>query len=94
MAKRWILSNDAQNNIDDIIENMIDFTGSTISAARFYGELYSKFDLLVFMPYIGRKREDGTQETFCRGYRIVYEIQNDVIYIIAVIHSRRLYPRT
>lgn len=57
-------------------------------------DIYEKINLIGFMPTaIGRLREDGTREAFCRGYRIVYEVINNNIYINFVIHSRRLYPR-
>lgn len=94
MAKKLVTSPNAANDIADILRNVASFTGHWTSAVTLYEEIQAKFDLIAFMPSIGKKRNDGTQETFCRGYRIIYEIQGEVIYIIAVIHSRRLYPRT
>lgn len=52
MAK-WYLSDNAQTNIDEIIESIIDYTGSLVSGATLYSELYAKFDLIAFMPKIG-----------------------------------------
>lgn len=46
------------------------------------------------MPNIGTRRSDGTLETFVRNYRIVYEIIDDNVFIITIIHTRRLYPRS
>lgn len=94
MAK-IILTEKAQRNFDEIIEQIIDFTGYELSGIRLSEEFFEKFALIGYMPRaIGRDRKDGSWEAFCRGYRIVYEIINsDEIHIITIIHSRRLYPR-
>lgn len=54
-----------------------------------------KIRSLGYMPEaLGRLRPEAhTRESFVRGYRIVYEIQPQAIYIKTVIHSRMLYPR-
>ena len=50
--------------------------------------------MIAFMPEgVGRMRDDGMREAFCRGYRIVYAIIGNEVQIKTVIHSRRLYPR-
>lgn len=90
----WIITAEAQNDIDCIIENVIDYTSFLSSGIKLFEDFQDKFDLIAYMPYaIGRAREDGKREAFCRGYRIVYSIINDTVYINTVIHSRRLYPR-
>lgn len=89
-----IITRTAQLQIDEIIDNIIEYTYSLESGLKLMNDIYEKINLIGFMPTaIGRLREDGTRETFCRGYRIVYEVINDNIYINFVIHSRRLYPR-
>lgn len=93
MAKSWVLSQEATDNIQEIMQSVASFTGYWTSAAVLLEDLQAKFDLLAFMPNIGKQRADGTRETFCRGYRIVYDCVEDNLYIITVIHSRRLYPR-
>ncbi|OOF86345.1 type II toxin-antitoxin system RelE/ParE family toxin [Rodentibacter ratti] len=89
-----VITQNAQHDIIHIIENVTEFTYSFISGVKLYEDIYAKIDMIAFMPQaIGRLRDDGKREAFCRGYRIVYDIIDDVIYIQTVIHSRRLYPR-
>lgn len=60
---------------------------------KLFEDLHEKIDLIGFMPLgIGRLRDDGTREAFCRGYRIVYTITGNNVYITTIIHSRRCYP--
>lgn len=93
MSKHWVISAEAQNDINDIIENIVEYTGSTSTGIKLYKELFDKFDLIAILPNSGRNRMDGTREIFARSYRIVYKEYPDHIRILAVIHSRRLYPR-
>lgn len=82
-----------QTDIEHILMGVVEYTGFEASAIALEDELYSKFELLSFMPSIGRSREDGTQEIFCRGYRIIYKRNALSVDILTVIHSCRLYPR-
>lgn len=88
-----ILTPKARDNIEEILDSVIEFTGFEQSGIKLYEEILKKLDLIAFMPNIGTHRNDGTLETFVRNYRIVYEIENDDVYILTVIHTRRLYPR-
>lgn len=88
-----ILTPKARKNIDEILENVIEFTGYEQSGIKLYKEITKKLELIAFMPRIGTLREDGTFETFVRNYRIVYDICDEAIFIITIIHTRRLYPR-
>lgn len=89
-----IITQKAQQHIDEIIENIVEYTNSLESGFKLFNDLNDKISLIGFMPEaIGRLRDDGTREAFCRGYRIVYEILDDSVYINFVIHSRRIYPR-
>lgn len=93
-VKKVIITQKAQQDIDEIIEGIIEYTGFEVSGIRLYNELYEKFELIGFMPSgIGRLRDDGTRETFTRRYRIVYKEFDDEVWIITVIHSSRIYPR-
>lgn len=71
----------------------MEFTGYEQSGIKLHADIFKKLNLLEFMPSIGIVRDDGTRETFVRNYRIVYEIQNEDIFILTIIHTRRLYPR-
>ena len=92
MAKAVVVSQRAVDDIEIILKNVIEFTGFEISGIRLFDEFSEKFDIIRFMPEIGRIREDGTRETFARNYRIIYEEIDNVVYILAVIHCSRLYP--
>ena len=88
-----VVTQEAQNDIDHIVENVTEFTYSFISGMKLYEDLHAKIDMIAFMPAaMGRMRDDGSREAFCRGYRIVYNIVDDEVHIITIIHSRRLYP--
>ncbi|TDF43998.1 type II toxin-antitoxin system RelE/ParE family toxin [Histophilus somni] len=83
----------ALNQINEIIENVIEFTGYEASGIRLFEDIYDKIAQIEFMPLaVGRLRDDGTREAFVRRYRIVYEIKENQIFILTVIHSCRIYP--
>lgn len=89
-----IVTEEAQNDINHIVENVAEFTYSFTSGLKLYEDLYAEIDMIAFMPEgVGRMRDDGMREAFCRGYRIVYAIIGNEVQIKTVIHSRRLYPR-
>lgn len=93
MAK-LVITQEAKNDIEQIVEGIIEYTHFVESGVRLYNDLYEKIHLIGFMPEgAGRLRKDGFREAFCRGYRIIYEIANDVVYIRTILHSRMLYPR-
>lgn len=93
MAK-VVLSYSATQDINEILANVYDFTGFISTPQKLLTEFNKTFELIEFMPHaIGRQREDGKREAFCRGYRIVYTVGDNSIVINTVIHSRRLYPR-
>ena len=89
-----VLSRLAMQDINEILASVYEFTGFISTPQKLMADLEKTFELIAFMPNaIGRLREDGDREAFCRGYRIVYQQQGEQITIISVIHSRRLYPR-
>mgnify|MGYP003604471394 CR=1 FL=1 len=71
MAKAWLISDEAQQDIDDIIENIVEYTSWTSTGIKLYSELYEKFELIASLPKCGRQRFDDTREIFTRSYRIV-----------------------
>lgn len=88
------LSPNAKINVREILESVEDYTGHWTSAVSLWEEFQEKLDLIAFMPTIGKQRDDGTLETFCHNYRIVYEIIGGKVYVLTIIHTRRLYPRS
>lgn len=94
MPKPVILSPEVVNDIQTCVRQVMIYTGFENSGIRLQEDIFAKIDSIGFMPSaIGRIREDGTREAFVRGYRIVYEERADHVWIIAVIHSSRIYPR-
>ena len=94
MPKPVILSPEVVNDIQTCVRQVMIYTGFENSGIRLQEDIFAKIDSIGFMPSaIGRMREDGTREAFVRGYRIVYEERVDHVWIIAVIHSSRIYPR-
>ena len=54
--------------------------------------------LLESFPFAGRiipeENDESVREHFIYSYRIIYEIRNSAVYILAVVHGRRmLYPK-
>nr|WP_273384407.1 type II toxin-antitoxin system RelE/ParE family toxin [Actinobacillus porcinus] len=95
IAKSVQFSPLALNNLNEIIENVIAFTGYELSGIKLSEAIFNKIESISYLPSaIGRKRDDNTREAFVRGYRIVYEEKEDYIWIITIIHSSRLYPRS
>lgn len=95
MAKPWIISNNAKRDIAEILDNVIEYTSHTSTGVKLYQEFLEKFDLISALPRCGKVRADNsnTREIFARSYRIVYQEFDKCIQIIAVVHSRRLYPK-
>lgn len=96
MAKPWVISDNAKRDIAEILDNVIEYTTHTSTGVRLYEELIEKFNLIGMLPKCGKIRNDNssTREIFARSYRVVYLELDDYIQIVAVIHSRRLYPRS
>lgn len=93
MAK-VIFTQEADKNLQEIISNIIEYTGYEASGIKLADDIFSKIDVIAYMPNAaGRLLKDNQREAFCRGYRIVYDIIEDNVYIKTIIHSRRLYPR-
>lgn len=87
-----ILTPQTENDIDEIIDNVVEFTGYEQSGIKLHADIFKKLNLLEFMPSIGIVRDDGTRETFVSNYRIVYEIQNEDIFnmIVELILKKKL----
>ncbi|MCP3662757.1 MAG: type II toxin-antitoxin system RelE/ParE family toxin [Gammaproteobacteria bacterium] len=66
--------------------------------SRFYAkkvvqDIREKTDILEQLPKAGRRvpelKEDHVRELPLYSYRIIYEIKNQDIFILAVVHKRR-----
>ncbi|OOF59359.1 type II toxin-antitoxin system RelE/ParE family toxin [Rodentibacter myodis] len=93
MAK-IIFTQEADRNLNEIVSNVIEYTGYELSGIKLADDIFAKIDVIAYMPMAaGRIIQDNRREAFCRGYRIVYDIVGGEVYIQTIIHSRRLYPR-
>lgn len=88
-----IVTQDAVSDIDEILENIEDFTGWRSSADRLLAEFEYQFGLLQLFPEMGSIREDGLRQLIINHYRVIYEFDGETVLILTVIHSRRLYPK-
>lgn len=93
MPRKWVVTSNAQWDINRILEGVVEYTGFESSAIVLEEALFAKFDLIAFMPYIGTTEDNVNYQTFCKNYRIIYRLLEDDVYILTVIHASRLYPR-
>lgn len=90
----WSLTQSANRDLIQIVDNVIEFTGYAMSGIRLQNEIFERLDLLSYFPESGKIRpERNTREIIFRGYRIVYEIIEEQVVVSAIIHSSRLYPQ-
>ncbi|QIW16450.1 plasmid stabilization protein [Pasteurellaceae bacterium RH1A] len=92
MPKTVVLSAKARQNIDEILANVVEYTGAVSSGHKLLKAFYTKFNDIGFLPKAYRQLDDGTRQAFCRSYRIVYQEFEKHIEILTVIHSRQQYP--
>ncbi len=87
---RYILADSAHADIDEILAKII--PDNETAAWNWYVKLHEKFDSLAHAPRIGRIREDllpGAYVFPFGNYLIFYEIAQDAIQVIHVVHGAR-----
>ncbi|HGO5815817.1 TPA: type II toxin-antitoxin system RelE/ParE family toxin [Mannheimia haemolytica] len=90
---RLVISPSAKNDIAQILKNVGEYTGSSVTVSKLRNEFLDKFEHISYFPRSYKLLDDGTRQAFCRRYRIIYkETENGEIQIITVIHSLRKYP--
>jgi len=86
---RYRLTSQAQNNLEDIlIEGILTF--GELQALKYQDSFQKIFDLLAYMPTIGRKSERYgiSQHRFLHGSHIIYyRIEDHQIVIEAIIYG-------
>lgn len=67
-------------------------------ATKTTSEIVHKIDYLSDFPYIGRKvyiyNNDNIREIIYKSYKIIYEINSNIIYIHRIFHSSRLFSKS
>jgi plasmid stabilization system protein ParE len=80
----------ARSDIQDILAF---YRSSSASAGEFGALIQTAGDHLSHFPYTGHRRRDLTQANVCfwfaDPYLLVFEVGNDMLSIVAVLHSSR-----
>jgi toxin ParE1/3/4 len=92
MAQALIWSNEALDDVDRIAEYIS--RDSPYHAQRVVERLFDLADELPAHPELGRivpeLADPNIRERFLYSYRLVYELTENEIHILAVIHGKRL----
>ena len=92
MAQALIWSNEALDDVDLIAEYI--GRDSRYHAQQVVGRLFDLADELPEHPKLGRivpeLADPNVRERFHYSYRLIYELTDEAIHIIAVIHGKRL----
>lgn len=92
MAETLIWTQEALDDIDAIAEFIA--RDSPTHARQVAERLFELGDTIVDQPRAGRVVPElgsaNIRERFLYSYRLIYEMSNDVIFILAVIHGKRL----
>jgi toxin ParE1/3/4 len=87
---RIALSDEAREDLTDIVLHGIDLWGEAV-AARYTADLYETFDHLARFPNLGRIKEGVPNDirTLGHGQHVIYyRALEDLIVILRVLHSR------
>ncbi|WP_188909808.1 type II toxin-antitoxin system RelE/ParE family toxin [Salinarimonas ramus] len=90
MIVRW--TNDATDDRSRILEHIAQHNPR---AARRLDQRFSRaVSRLKSHPFSGQAgRVPGTRETIPHpSYRLVYEVDGDIVWIVAIVHTARLWP--
>ena len=91
-----IWTHSAKNDLKAIFDYIA--RDSRAYAEKTIAILLEKADLLADQPFMGRKVPENkvsrTREIQVHPYRVIYEVQDESIYILAVIHARRSFQHT
>ncbi len=90
---RYILSSDAEADVEEIIDYYLFEKKSVYAAETVNREFYAAFRTLAGSPGQGHLREDLTGKPYrfwrVRSYLIVYKPETTPIEVVAVLHGRR-----
>ena len=92
MAQTLIWSREALDDIDAIAEYIS--RDSIFYANQVVERLLQLGESLPAQPRLGRVvpelNDPKVRERFVYSYRLVYEVRDEAVYVLAVIHGRRL----
>lgn len=84
-----IITPEAETDIRDILRYTMDHWGRSQRNA-YLGELKRAARRVQAFPEIGRERGAGVREYMLRHHIVLYRHQDDTVYILRVMHPRRL----
>lgn len=89
----WL--NDARNDLIQIYSYI--YQDSIYYSIKTVNDIVTLAGNLELLPYIGRKvpeyNMDNIRELIYKSYRIIYEIQSNVVFIHRIWHSARNLPK-
>ena len=93
--KRIFWTEPAISDLDGIHEYIS--RDSEIYANSVLSEIFDSVDRLIFYPESGRSvpelGDDSVREIIVGSYRVMYDINENLIQILTVLHAARLFPR-
>ncbi|SMB90580.1 Plasmid stabilization system protein ParE [Pasteurella testudinis DSM 23072] len=82
-----------QKNLNDIAYHITEVAGIN-SAVAVTQDIQNTIALLEINPLMGKIGHiSGTRELYPRGYRVVYQIDDNMITILSIIHCKQRYPK-
>lgn len=91
MEKKVIFTKEGRDDLEDIFFDIDKF--SSKYAIEWSDKVFEKIELLAKFPYMGRFvpeiRIESIREIFVGQYRVIYEVRQDKIEIIAIKSGRK-----
>lgn len=99
MSYRLLITNDANNDIDDIVSYIVNVLKNPIAAKNLLTKIESSFDIISTNPFAfplcndKRLHDDGYRKITVKNYIVFYKVDeaDDTVYIMRVIYGRRDY---
>ncbi len=92
MDYKIIWTNEALTDIESIAKFIA--KDSVLYASSVVSKILDTTDTIKSYPYSGRivpeENKETLREFFVYNYRLIYEIKENTIYILAIVHGKRL----
>lgn len=88
-----VYSTAARDDLNSLALWLYEFTLSLISVDRILQRIESAVAKLADNPFLGvQGTQNGTRELYIDAYRVVYEVLDSEVQILAIMHCTRQYP--
>lgn len=99
MAYKLLITKEANNDIDEIIEYIVNVLKNPIAARNFLDEIEKSYTIISDNPLTfslcsdNRLRNDGYRKIPIKNYIVFYKVNKkaNTVYIMRVIYGRRDY---